>query len=112
MIPWRLSHITRDADMDHDDIDDYVITIPFGKFRGQPITDIDSGYIGWLLDNAEHPWMNDAREALQQVIADRIETAHAAMPAYELNESQSQAVKLLADWLIIKCISVSLGLKP
>ncbi|MCK5641004.1 MAG: AAA family ATPase [Gammaproteobacteria bacterium] len=89
--------------MDHDyidDIDDYVITIPFGKFRGQPITDIDSGYIGWLLDNAEHPWMNDAREALQQVIADRIETAHAAMPAYELNESQSQAVKLLADWLI------------
>jgi hypothetical protein len=56
-----------------------VFTLPFGKFKGSPITDASLGYLEWLLTLEN---LRDAtRRAVEAEIARRKATAPTTMPA-------------------------------
>jgi putative quorum-sensing-regulated virulence factor len=44
-----------------------VIHIPFGRYRGRPITEVDNGYLHWLHEKLDE-WQPSLREA---IIAER-----------------------------------------
>ena len=59
------------------------MTMPFGKYKGTPLTEIDSGYLHWLTDNIEE-WHPPLRAAVEAERARRkgVPSPAPATPAY------------------------------
>jgi hypothetical protein len=58
--------------------------LPFGKFRGRPITEVDGGYLHWLFEKLDE-WHSPAlREAIIAERARRKGLASAEAPQHEL----------------------------
>ena len=69
--------------------------IPFGKYRGQPLSDVaasDPGYLSWMLQNACHDWVDDHRSDIQQALADAAEAKSAAQPPLTLTDHQQDII--------------------
>lgn len=71
--------------------------IPFGKYAGTAIREIDVGYIEWLLQNNSHSWVEDHREVLNQALT-YIDTTK--IPALSLQPDQLAASDRIAELLI------------
>lgn len=62
--------------------------IPFGKYAGTPIKELDPGYISWLLKAADHWWVADNRDSL---IAAQTYVDESTLQSYTLGVDQQQA---------------------
>ncbi len=89
-------------------IDHEIITIPFGKYRDTPITNIDPGYLGWMLRKAGEAdawpglvnFVHQYQDAIRAVIdSQQLLAVQATEVNYTLNPSQQAASDLLAEWL-------------
>lgn len=71
------------------------VTIPFGKFRGQSIEDVDTGYLRWLLDPVKHPDFK-IQQYLLDAAEEELETRGlpgftAKKPLFQPNPANEQA---------------------
>jgi len=65
-----------------------VIHIPFGKYRGRPITEIDDGYLHWLHEKLDE-WQPALREA---IVAER--SRRRGVPSSDPEPAQTALVPL------------------
>jgi len=84
------------------------ITVPFGKHRGTPLSEMDPGYLRWMVRKAgdSDAWdglvsfVNSNRESIESAINGSQRAALAKVSAdYTLNESQKASSAFLSEWL-------------
>lgn len=85
------------------------VFLPFGKFKGCALDEVDPGYLQWMLDKARQDdcwggmilFVEAHREAILAAISD-IQNAKLASISldYTLSPSQKQASQFLQEWLL------------
>ena len=66
-----------------------LVSIPFGKHRGTPLSEVPVGYVQWMLDNSDHHWVGDNRDLLVERLT---YVPAAARPTLQLAADQTQAL--------------------
>ena len=82
------------------------VTMPWGKYRGKPLDEIDKGYLRWVLAKADYA-SQDLREAIAQVLDEPVPPPPdlaAPAPAWvekdvaaKWRDRHTEAVKALAE---------------
>jgi exodeoxyribonuclease-5 len=83
------------------------LTIPFGKYRGTPLSEMDRGYLRWMLKTVDggDAWkgltafVTRHRETIEGLFDPRVIAAKVEVD-YELSYSQGQAVEAVMETLI------------
>lgn len=81
------------------------IEIPFGKYRGTPLSDLDDGYLHWMAkwqpdSGWVSEWMDENRSIIIEILRQRSISKIRDMPEVTLSESQQAAVDAIDEHLL------------
>jgi len=74
----------------------YQETIPFGKHRGATVDELPLDYIEWLLNSADHGWVDENRDVLRDRLVNLDE---AKIPELDLKDDQVVASDYVTETL-------------